>query len=321
MVKHDLILEVKGLKQYFSLSGGQKIRAVDGVDLSVVRGSVLGIVGESGCGKSTLAKTIMRLYKPTDGSILFKGEDWSTLSERMLRPKRVSIQMVFQDPYGTLNPRMRIGDAIMEPMIAHKLLPTRQECQRRRDKLLQMVELSPKDAGKYPHEFSGGQRQRIGIARALSTGPELLICDEPVSALDVSVQSQILNLLKDLQEKLHLTIVFIAHGLNVVKYFSDRVAVMYLGNIVEIADSDALFANPLHPYTQVLVSAIPIPDPDQPVVPLELTGEIPSPAAPPPGCKFHTRCPYATPSCAQSVPPLIDCGNDHMVACHRYTRQ
>lgn len=316
-MKKDLILDVKGLKQHFSLSGGKKIYAVDGVDLEVERGSVLGIVGESGCGKSTLAKTILRLYKPTEGSILFNGEDWAQLPEHKLRPLRVGVQMVFQDPYGTLNPRMRIGKAIMEPMIAHRLFPSRQACQQRRDELLRMVEMDPADAEKYPHEFSGGQRQRIGIARALSTNPELLLCDEPVSALDVSVQSQILNLLKDLREKLNLTILFIAHGLNVVKYISDRVAVMYLGNIVEIADSDELFAHPRHPYTQILVSAIPVPDPEQPVNPLALSGEIPSPADPPSGCKFHTRCPYATKICEESDPQLMDYGNRHMVACHR----
>lgn len=314
------ILEVENLKQHFSLPGKQKIYAVDGVSLQVPRGCVLGIVGESGCGKSTLAKAMMRLYKITDGTILFQGEDWSALSERELRKKRTDIQMVFQDPYGTLNPRMRVRDAIMEPILAHRLLSSKQACAARRDELMRMVELNPEDAGKYPHEFSGGQRQRIGIARALSTNPKLLICDEPVSALDVSVQSQILNLLKDLREQLDLTIIFIAHGLNVVKYISDQIAVMYLGRVVEIADSEELFRQPAHPYTQVLVSAIPVPDPEHRVVPIALTGEIPSPANPPSGCKFHTRCPYAVERCSQELPELRDLGGGHRVACHMCSR-
>lgn len=312
----DYIIEVKGLKQYFSLSDKQKIYAVDDVYLEVERGTVLGIVGESGCGKSTLAKTIMRLYKPTDGEIWFNGENWAPLKEKKLRELRVGMQMVFQDPYGTLNPRMKVGDAIMEPLKVHGICSTKNELLARRNELMKMVELNPADAEKYPHEFSGGQRQRIGIARALSTNPQLLICDEPVSALDVSVQSQILNLLKDLKEKLNLSIIFIAHGLNVVKYISDRVAVMYLGNVVEITSCEQLFSKPLHPYTQVLVSSIPIPDPDQAVEPKELTGEIPSPANPPSGCKFHTRCPYATEKCKTVVPKLLERETGHFVACH-----
>lgn len=316
-MKFDPIVKVENLKQHFELSSRQKIYAVDGVDLEVHRGTILGIVGESGCGKSTLAKTIMRLYKPTAGKIYINDEEWTNVPEALLRSKRVAVQMVFQDPYGTLNPRMKIGDAIMEPMKVHKICTTKKELIKRRDELLRMVELNPADADKYPHEFSGGQRQRIGIARALSTNPELLICDEPVSALDVSVQSQILNLLLDLKDKLDLTIIFIAHGLNVVKYISDRVAVMYLGKIVEIADSEELFANPRHPYTQILLSAIPIPDPDCQVTPMEMTGEIPSPANPPSGCKFHTRCPYATEECKKEMPELMDIGKHHLVACNR----
>ncbi|TYP79855.1 peptide/nickel transport system ATP-binding protein/oligopeptide transport system ATP-binding protein [Paenibacillus methanolicus] len=290
------------------------IRAVDGVTLEVYPGETLGLVGESGCGKSTLGRTLLRLEEPHAGRIYYEGDEVTTLTERRLRPYRTHYQMIFQDPYASLNPRMTAGELVAEPLLAHRLAG-KGEALRLAHRLLELVGLPRASAGRYPHQFSGGQRQRIGIARALAVTPKLIVCDEPVSALDVSVQAQILHLLQDLQRELDLTYIFIAHGLGAVHYISTRVAVMYLGTIVEIADKRALFASPKHPYTRMLLNASPVSDPRRRgraiLVP---EGDVPSASNPPSGCRFHTRCPIAMPRCVAEEPALT--GGAHAVACH-----
>lgn len=316
------LLNVTGLSKFFPvkanswLSPKPVLRAVDNVDLFIKPGETLGIVGESGCGKSTLAKTIARLYGATSGNVVFKGNNLTQLNQKQLRPIRPKIQYVFQDPYESLNPRHTIGSILEEPFVIHTDLnkPQREEKVRH---LLNTVGLPEHAINKYPHEFSGGQRQRIGIARAIALEPELLICDEPVSALDVSVQSQIINLLNDLQRKMNLAILFIAHDLAVVKHISDRISVMYLGSIVETASSDQLFKSPRHPYTQLLLHAIPTPDPAAAKNKHRIQGELPSPINPPAGCRFSSRCPIVKPECHSTRPQLIVTDSqDHEVACH-----
>ncbi len=310
----EVLLEVRDLKKHFAVPGGV-VRSVDGLSFAIRKGETLGLVGESGCGKTTAGRTIVRLYDATEGRILFKGEDLAKLSQQQMLPYRKQIQMIFQDPYASLNPRMTVGDIVMEPMTIHAF-PKDERLDRVR-RLLSTVGLNSEHANRYPHEFSGGQRQRIGIARALAVEPEFIVCDEPISALDVSIQAQIVNTLEDLQKELGLTYLFIAHDLSMVKHISNRIAVMYLGNIVEIAESDDLYSRPLHPYTQSLLSAIPVPDPDKSDARrrIMLEGEIPSPQNPPPGCKFHTRCRYAKEQCREVMPELKQCGDDHLCAC------
>ena len=317
----DNILEVKDLKQYFPIRGGvlQRtvgwVKAVDGVSLNVKRGETLGIVGESGCGKSTLGRSIMRLYRLTSGQVLFNGKDFAQYSRKQLRKNRTQMQMVFQDPYSSLDPRMTVGQIIGEALLDHKI--TNREGMRKKVKeTMELCGLPSYYGNRYPHEFSGGQRQRIGIARSLALDPSFIICDEPVSALDVSIQSQIINLLSELQKEKQLSYIFISHDLSVVEYISNRVAVMYLGNIVEMASKEELYANPLHPYTKALLSAIPVPDPKRKRSRVILSGDLPSPSNPPSGCKFRTRCPIACDKCAEAVPEYRDVGNRHFVACH-----
>lgn len=319
----DNLLEVKGLKQYYPAKGdfGQKIgyvKAVDGVDFEVRRGEVFGIVGESGCGKSTLGKSICKLIEPTEGSIVLDGEEISKYSPKQMRPIRKKVQMVFQDPYASLNPRMSVRDIIAEPLIIHGLGKTKQELDKRVIELLRQVGLDDYHANRYPHEFSGGQRQRIGIARALAVEPQLIIADEPVSALDVSIQSQVLNLMNQLKNDHHLTYIFVAHDLSVVEHISDRVGVMYLGDFVEVADKYNLYQNPLHPYTKALLSAVPIPDPKAKKERVLLEGTIPSALNPPGGCKFHTRCTYCMERCKTETPGKYQVSDDHYVYCHLY---
>jgi len=309
-----MILEVNNLTKFFPTPSGL-VHSVDGVSFSVARGETLGLVGESGCGKTTTGRTIIRLYDPTSGSINFDGQDITTLTPKEMLPFRKRIQMIFQDPYASLNPRMTVGDIIREPLIIHGF--PKDEHSDRVAHLLKLVGLNSGQAGRYPHEFSGGQRQRIGIARALAVEPELIICDEPISALDVSIQAQIVNMLEDLQKSLGLTYIFIAHDLSMVRHISTRVAVMYLGQIVELAGSDELYTNPKHPYTISLMSSIPIPDPDKsnarPQVFLE--GEIPSAVNPPSGCRFRTRCPRAKSECSGVEALLRYIGNNHFCSC------
>lgn len=323
VTKTNKLLEVKGLKKHFDVTEGiftrnkQYLRAVDGIDFYVKEGETLGIVGESGCGKSTTGKLIVQLEEPTEGSIIFEGENLSELSERQLRDKRKNFQMIFQDPFSSLNPRSRVFDIVAEPLISHKITSGK-ELRKRVEELIETVGLSKMHLDRFPHEFSGGQRQRIGIARALALNPKLIVCDEPVSALDVSIQSQILNLLEKLQREFNLTYIFIAHGLPAVKHISDRIAVMYLGRIVEIADKDDLFNHTKHPYTEGLLSAVPIPDPKmrKSKERIILKGDMPSPVNPPSGCTFHTRCRYATEKCRVDVPQLRELESGHYVSCH-----
>lgn len=316
------LVEVKNLRKYFPKNKGwfgkknTYVKAVDDISFTIKKGETLGLVGESGCGKSTTGRMIMRLLDATEGKILFEGKDISHLNDDQIRELRKDFQMVFQDPYASLNPRMKVGQIISEPLEVHGY--PKEKRRERVEYLLQVVGLSSYHAERYPHEFSGGQRQRIGIARALAVNPKLIVADEPVSALDVSIQSQILNLLKDLQGEFKLTYLFIAHDLSVVEHISDSVGVMYLGKIVELADKDPLFQNPLHPYTKALLSAVPIPNPRLKRERIILKGDIPSPSNPPSGCTFHTRCPYAMAECKQSIPIMKEVGNGHFVSCHLY---
>lgn len=319
----ELLLDVRDLKKYYPITKGLFrrtvgwVKAVDGVSLQVRRGETLGVVGESGCGKTTLGLSLMQLIQPTDGKILYNHQgNWVEVNSKTIKSLRSEIQMIFQDPYSSLNPRMRVRDIVAEPLAANGV-SNRTERYDRVESLLKAVGLGSHHMNRYPHEFSGGQRQRIGIARALSVNPSLIICDEPVSALDVSVQAQVLNLLKDLQEEFGLTYVFVAHDLSVVQHISDRIAVMYLGRVVEMGDVDQLFRAPQHPYTEALLSAIPSPNPDVKDNKIVLKGDVPSPANPPQGCAFHPRCPYATERCRHERPELTADKNGHYAACHR----
>ena len=318
----EVLLKVDDLVMHFPIYRGViqrqvgAVRAVDGVSFDVRRGETLGLVGESGCGKSTTGRTILQLYRPTSGDVHFEGVDLVHLKGEELRKMRRKMQMIFQDPYASLNPRMTVADIVGEPLMVHSVA-TGKEIQERVQHLLKVVNLNPAFATRYPHEFSGGQRQRIGVARALALQPSFIVCDEPISALDVSIQAQVVNLLEELQEQFNLTYLFIAHDLSMVKHISDRVAVMYLGVIVELASRDELYASPLHPYTQALLSAVPIPDPiaDAKRERVILKGDVPSPANPPSGCRFRTRCPIAEAVCAESRPEFREIRPGHFVAC------
>ncbi|MDP4093558.1 MAG: dipeptide ABC transporter ATP-binding protein [Bacillota bacterium] len=319
----EVLLEVKNLKKYFTSKTGffgqplEHVKAVDDVSFNIYKGETLGLVGESGCGKTTIGRMLVNLLHPTSGDIFFEGTHISELKKNDHKKFCRSIQIIFQDPYASLNPRMTIGDIIAEPIKINKLAKG-EELEKMVLQLLDYVGLASYHRNRYPHEFSGGQRQRVGIARALAVHPELIVCDEPVSALDVSIQSQVLNLLKDLQDEFHLTYLFIAHGLNVIKHISDRVGVMYLGKLMEVADSDKLYADPKHPYTQALLSAIPIPDPMKKKERILLSGDVPSPINPPSGCRFHTRCIKCMEICKRQEPQLKEVEENHKVACHLY---
>ncbi|PYS84282.1 MAG: peptide ABC transporter substrate-binding protein [Acidobacteria bacterium] len=311
------LVRVRGLVKHFPVTDSDDVvRAVDGVTFEIFRGETLGLVGESGCGKSTVGRCLLRLIEPTRGEVRFEGEDVLTLSGGELRRLRREMQIIFQDPYASLNPRMKVRDIVAEPLVIHRI-GDRGERRERVADLLRKVGLDPDYMNRYPHEFSGGQRQRIGIARALALNPKLVVADEPVSALDVSVQAQVVNLLADLQGEFNLTYLFISHGLAVVEHISDRVAVMYLGRIVEVATAEELYTNPLHPYTRALLSAIPVPDPTRKRERIVLKGDVPTPIRPPAGCRFHTRCPEALPECSQIDPDLREVRPGHTVACIR----
>ena len=315
------LVEIRDLKVHFPIKGGMLkrtvgvVKAVDGVNLDIRRGEILGLVGESGCGKTTAGRALLRLIEPTDGKVYFQGQNLADLKLSEMKPYRKEMQLIFQDPYSSLDPRSKVGEIIGEGLRVHGVTD-RQERHDRVLEALRMVGLSEDHMRRFPHEFSGGQRQRIGIARALVLRPKFIVCDEPVSALDVSIQSQVLNLLKDLQQELDLTLLFIAHDMSVVEHLCNRVAVMYLGKIVEIADREELFSRPQHPYTQALMSAIPIANPKAKKTRVILQGDPPSPLNPPPGCRFHTRCPEAVEICSKEEPPLEDLGRNHFCACH-----
>ncbi len=322
------LVQVKGLKKHFPITSGLiiqrqvgAVKAVDGVDFNVYEGETLGLVGESGCGKSTTGRTVLQLYKPTEGSVVFEGKELTTMGADDLRKTRRRMQMIFQDPYASLNPRMTVGNIVSEPLKIHNVMPNKNEMQEYVESLLERVGLNPYFINRYPHEFSGGQRQRIGIARALALRPSFIVADEPISALDVSIQAQVVNLLEDLQQEFGLTYLFIAHDLSMVRHICSRVAVMYLGRIVEMGPVDEVYDNPLHPYTQSLLSAVPVPDPmlEKKRQRIILTGDVPSPARPPVGCNFNTRCPVAIAGiCYQEPdPPLVEMSPGHFVACHR----
>lgn len=312
----EILFEIENLSKSFDVGSGKKLRAVDGISLQIRKGETFGLVGESGCGKSTLGRTLVRVYEPTTGRILYKGKDISKFRGREAKEYTSEVQMIFQDPYASLNPRMTIGDIIKEGMKIHRMGDEAERTERTYE-LLEMVGLSKEHALRFPYEFSGGQRQRVGIARALAVNPEFIVCDEPVSALDVSIQAQIINLLKNLQQKLGLTLLFIAHDLSVVRYVSDRVGVMYLGSLVEVAEAEELYVNPIHPYTRGLLSAIPVPDPhvENGKKRKLLEGDVPSPIDIPVGCKFAGRCPYANNKKEEGVPSLTEVGGGHQVAC------
>jgi oligopeptide/dipeptide ABC transporter ATP-binding protein len=315
------LLEVENLKKYFPIKKGVlsrtvgQVRAVDGVSFTLNRGETLGLVGESGCGKTTVGRSILRLIEPTEGRIIFNGKNLLELDREALRNTRASLQIIFQDPFSSLDPRMSVSQIIAEPIRNH-LQISKSEIQERVAYLMERVGLHPEQRSRYPHEFSGGQRQRIGIARALALNPLVIICDEPVSALDVSIQAQVINLLAQLQEQMNLSYLFIAHDLSVVEHISNRVAVMYLGRIVELTSDRELYHNPLHPYSQALLSAVPIPDPELSRKKIVLQGDVPSPANPPPGCTFHTRCPERREICSRKIPVFKNIGREHWVACH-----
>ncbi len=318
------LLQIKGLKMHFPIYKGAfvrrevaRVKAVDGLTFDVLEGETLGLVGESGCGKSTTGRAILQLYTPTEGEVIFRGEDLCKLDKATLHSRRKDLQMIFQDPYASLNPRMTVGDIIGEPLKVHKMA-TGNALLSRVQELMEIVGLDPRFVRRYPHEFSGGQRQRIGIARALTCNPKFIVCDEPISALDVSIQAQIMNLLEDLQREFGLTYLFIAHDLAAVRHISDRIAVMYLGNMVELATGEAMYDRPTHPYTRALISAVPIPDPEIEATRerIVLEGDVPSPLNPPSGCVFHTRCPFAWDRCKKECPQLKESEPGHFVACH-----
>jgi len=325
MTQNGTLVQVRNLKMHFPITQGivvqrkvGAIKAVDGLTFDVQRGETLGLVGESGCGKSTTGRAILQLYRPTAGEVYFEDVDLTSIKGEQLRRMRRRMQMIFQDPYASLNPRMTVGDIIGEPLLVHNIAKGK-ERQERVQELLKVVGLNPYFVNRYPHEFSGGQRQRIGVARALAVQPEFIVCDEPISALDVSIQAQIINLLEDLQADFNLTYLFIAHDLSVVRHISDRIAVMYLGKIVELTTRFELYDNPLHPYTQALLSAVPIPDPvvEEQRRRIILEGDVPSPASPPMGCNFNTRCPVVMDVCRQQEPEFVDVGGGHWAACFR----
>ncbi len=320
--ENDVLLELQNVKKYFPVKEGilrrtvGHVKAVDDISFSIKRGETLGLVGESGCGKSTTGRTILRLLEATEGEIYFEGENILELEKKELRRLRREMQIIFQDPYASLNPRMKVADIIGEPLDIHGLVDNKQEREEKVQELLEEVGLLPDHMKRYPHEFSGGQRQRIGVARALALNPKLIICDEPVSALDVSIQAQVINLMEDLQEQFNLTYLFIAHDLSVVQHISDRIAVMYLGKIVELAEERELFENTLHPYSRSLLSAIPVADPDYESERIILEGDVPSPVDPPSGCRFHPRCPEAIDICSEEEPEFKEYEEGHWSACH-----
>lgn len=317
----ESLLKVEHVVKHFPIHGGlfsrqvASVKAVSDISFELKKGETLGLVGESGCGKSTLGRCLIRLIEPTSGKIFFNGEDITTVDNNRMRDLRRKMQIIFQDPYASLNPRMTIGAILEEPLVIHNLYPDEKQRKERVQELIKLVGLRPEHLSRYPHEFSGGQRQRVGIARALAVNPEIIICDEPVSALDVSIQAQVINLLMELQQKLGLTYIFIAHDLKVVEHVSTKVAVMYLGQIVEMAEADELYKNPQHPYTKALLSAIPIPDPKPRPERIILTGDVPSPIAPPPGCYFNPRCPMASAECKMTKPELVEKSKGHFVSC------
>ena len=322
MAEKNVILEVKNLKKYFPLKKGKYrkgdpcVKAVDGISFKLYEGETLGLVGESGCGKSTLGRTIIQLYEPTEGEVIFKGEDVTKKSRKEMRKLREDMQFIFQDPYSSLNPRMNVFNTLAEPLLAHGIFKRGPELEAYIKDLMDKCGLPSYYCYRYPHQFSGGQRQRIGIARSLALSPSFIICDEPVSALDVSIQSQIINLMKDMQEEKNISYIFISHDLSVVKHISDRVGVMYLGSMVELADKNEIYANPQHPYTKALIGAIPIPDPSKRKEMQVIQGEIPSNVNTPSGCKFHPRCPFAKDICKQKVPEVKEVKPNHFVQCH-----